>query len=114
MTCSGAANKQDMREITIDEFMRRYHVDVGQATRVSNVAQTQLRAAPYADANPDAPNLLADIWNGLRSYTKLACRFRIAATSATPDTSSKTPTCPASHAPTRQASRYSCARNVVH
>ena len=46
----GRFNKQDMREITIDEFMRRYHVDVAQAARVSNVAQTLLRAAPDAHA----------------------------------------------------------------
>lgn len=46
----GRFNKQDMREITIDEFMRRYHVDVEQAERVSNVAQILLRAAPAATA----------------------------------------------------------------
>ncbi|MHB8916365.1 MAG: exopolyphosphatase [Thiobacillus sp.] len=53
----GRFNKQDMREVTIDEFMRRYHVDVAQATRVSNVAQTLLHAAPHTGANSERAEL---------------------------------------------------------
>ena len=40
----GRFHKQDMREITVDEFMRRYHVDVPQATRVARVAHKLLRS----------------------------------------------------------------------
>ena len=53
----GRFNKQDMREVTIDEFMRRYHVDAAQAARVSQVAQTLLHAAPHASANPERAEL---------------------------------------------------------
>ena len=41
----GRFHKQDMREVTVEEFMRRYHVDAAQASRVTNVAQKLLRAS---------------------------------------------------------------------
>jgi exopolyphosphatase/guanosine-5'-triphosphate,3'-diphosphate pyrophosphatase len=41
----GRFHKQDMREVTVDEFIRRYHVDTAQATRVARVAQKLLRSA---------------------------------------------------------------------
>ena len=34
----GRFHKQDMREATVDEFMRRYHIDTQQAARVKRVA----------------------------------------------------------------------------
>ena len=34
----GRFHKQDMREATVDEFMRRYHIDTQQAARVNSVA----------------------------------------------------------------------------
>jgi exopolyphosphatase/guanosine-5'-triphosphate,3'-diphosphate pyrophosphatase len=34
----GRFHQQDMREVTVDEFMRRYHIDATQAARVSRIA----------------------------------------------------------------------------
>ncbi len=41
----GRFHKQDMREATVDEFMRRYHIDAQQAARVKRVALKLLAAA---------------------------------------------------------------------
>ena len=41
----GRFHRQDMREVTVDEFMRRYHVDPQQAARVKRVALKLLAAA---------------------------------------------------------------------
>lgn len=41
----GRFHKQDMREATVDEFMRRYHIDNQQAARVNRVALKLLSAA---------------------------------------------------------------------
>ena len=38
----GRFHKHDMREVTVEEFMRRYHIDVQQASRVKRVALTLL------------------------------------------------------------------------
>lgn len=46
----GRFHSQDMREATVDEFMRRYHIDTQQAARVKRVA-TKLLAASGADRN---------------------------------------------------------------
>ena len=40
----GRFHKQDMREATVDEFMRRYHIDTQQAARVKRVALKLLTA----------------------------------------------------------------------
>jgi exopolyphosphatase/guanosine-5'-triphosphate,3'-diphosphate pyrophosphatase len=40
----GRFHKQDMREATVDEFMRRYHIDTRQAARVKRVALSLLAA----------------------------------------------------------------------
>ena len=40
----GRFHKQDMREATVDEFMRRYHIDVRQAARVNTAALKLLHA----------------------------------------------------------------------
>jgi exopolyphosphatase/guanosine-5'-triphosphate,3'-diphosphate pyrophosphatase len=40
----GRFHKQDMREATVDEFMRRYHIDVQQAARVNTAALKLLHA----------------------------------------------------------------------
>ena len=45
----GRFHKQDMREVTVDEFTRRYHVDAQQAMRVSRVAQKLLQACGEHD-----------------------------------------------------------------
>jgi len=40
----GRFHEQDMREATVDEFMRRYHIDTQQAARVKHVAHNLLAA----------------------------------------------------------------------
>lgn len=45
----GRFHKQDMREATVEEFMRRYHIDVRQAERVKRVALALLAAAGAGD-----------------------------------------------------------------
>ncbi|MFN7088119.1 MAG: exopolyphosphatase, partial [Burkholderiales bacterium] len=48
----GRFHKQDMREATVGEFMRRYHIDTQQAARVKRVAQKLLAASGgQADEN---------------------------------------------------------------
>jgi exopolyphosphatase/guanosine-5'-triphosphate,3'-diphosphate pyrophosphatase len=47
----GRFHKQDMREATVDEFMRRYHIDSQQAARVRRVALRLLAASGGEDEN---------------------------------------------------------------
>ncbi|MBW8329400.1 MAG: exopolyphosphatase [Thiobacillus sp.] len=47
----GRFHKQDMREATVDEFMRRYHIDTRQAARVKRVALELLAASGGNDDN---------------------------------------------------------------
>lgn len=47
----GRFNKQDMREVTVGEFMRRYHVDASQATRVARIAHKLLHSAGEGTRN---------------------------------------------------------------
>jgi exopolyphosphatase/guanosine-5'-triphosphate,3'-diphosphate pyrophosphatase len=47
----GRFHQQDMREATVDEFMRRYHIDTQQAARIKRVALKLLSASGGADEN---------------------------------------------------------------
>jgi len=47
----GRFHKQDMREATVDEFMRRYHIDTQQAARVKRVALKLLDTTAVASEN---------------------------------------------------------------
>jgi len=49
----GRFHQQDMREATVDEFMRRYHIDVQQAARVKRVARELLAACDGHDENDE-------------------------------------------------------------
>jgi exopolyphosphatase/guanosine-5'-triphosphate,3'-diphosphate pyrophosphatase len=49
----GRFHKQDMREATVDEFMRRYHIDSQQAARVKRVAFKLLAAAGMGTENDE-------------------------------------------------------------
>lgn len=49
----GRFHEQDMREATVDEFMRRYHIDVQQAARVKRVAQKLLAACGGGEENDE-------------------------------------------------------------
>lgn len=45
----GRFHKQDMREATVEEFMRRYHIDTQQAARVNRLATRLASAVGVAD-----------------------------------------------------------------
>ena len=47
----GRFHQQDMREATVDEFMRRYHIDNQQAAQVNKVALKLLRATGQGNDN---------------------------------------------------------------
>jgi exopolyphosphatase/guanosine-5'-triphosphate,3'-diphosphate pyrophosphatase len=47
----GRFHKQDMREVTVDEFTRRYHIDTRQAVRVKQAAFKLLAASGGNDEN---------------------------------------------------------------
>lgn len=47
----GRVHQHDMRDTTVDEFMRRYHIDVLQASRVRQLAQKLLAASGRDDEN---------------------------------------------------------------
>lgn len=47
----GRFHKHDMREATVGEFMRRYHIDTQQAARVRQVAMKLLAASGGSDEN---------------------------------------------------------------
>ncbi len=49
----GRFHKQDMREATVDEFMRRYHIDAQQAARVRQVAMELMRSAGLENENDE-------------------------------------------------------------
>ncbi len=49
----GRFHKQDMRAATVDEFMRRYHIDTRQAARVKQVALTLLAANGAGSENDE-------------------------------------------------------------
>ena len=53
----GRYHEQDMREVTVDEFMRRYHVDTAQATRVARVAQKLLSAVREGSSSAENTEL---------------------------------------------------------
>jgi exopolyphosphatase/guanosine-5'-triphosphate,3'-diphosphate pyrophosphatase len=57
----GRVQHRDMREATVAQFMRRYHVDAAQAERVRSLALSIYDAlAPGADREDDADRLLLD------------------------------------------------------
>ncbi len=47
----GRFHQQDMREATVDEFMRRYHIDTQQAARIKRVSHKLLAASGGKDEN---------------------------------------------------------------
>jgi exopolyphosphatase / guanosine-5'-triphosphate,3'-diphosphate pyrophosphatase len=48
----GRVQKHDMREVTVRQFMRRYHVDTAQAQRVAELAQRLHRQMYGAERDP--------------------------------------------------------------
>jgi len=55
----GRVQKHDMREVTVRQFMRRYHVDTAQAQRVAELAQKLYRHLRATEADPHAEQMLA-------------------------------------------------------
>jgi exopolyphosphatase/guanosine-5'-triphosphate,3'-diphosphate pyrophosphatase len=49
----GRFHKQDMREATVDEFMRRYHIDTQQAARIKRVTLKLLAACGGSNENDE-------------------------------------------------------------
>ena len=55
----GRVQKHDMREVTVRQFMRRYHVDTAQAQRVAELVQRLYRRLRETGADPHAEQMLA-------------------------------------------------------
>jgi exopolyphosphatase/guanosine-5'-triphosphate,3'-diphosphate pyrophosphatase len=55
----GRVQKHDMREVTVREFMRRYHVDTAQAERVAELARRLHSQISESDSEPHASQALA-------------------------------------------------------
>ena len=49
----GRVHRKDMRDVTVAQFMQRYHVDAAQARRVSALAQSLLRKFAQDERDPD-------------------------------------------------------------
>ena len=56
----GRVQKHDMREVTVRQFMRRYHVDTAQAQRVSEMGLRLYRQMRAKEADPHAVQTL--VW----------------------------------------------------
>jgi len=55
----GRVQKHDMREATVSQFMRRYHVDTAQAKRVAGLAGRLYRQLRQDESDPHAEQTLA-------------------------------------------------------
>jgi len=55
----GRFHHNDMREVTVQQFMRRYHVDIRQAARVAHLADLLARQFLEGLVDDEASNLLA-------------------------------------------------------
>src|ERR1039457_1720066 len=55
----GRVQKHDMREVTVRQFMRRYHVDTAQAQRVAELAARLHRQMGETEVDPHAGQTLA-------------------------------------------------------
>ncbi len=55
----GRVQQHDMREVTVREFMRRYHVDTAQAERVAELAQRLHEQMGESESHPQAAPTLA-------------------------------------------------------
>jgi hypothetical protein len=103
MTCSAACSTADMREATVAQFMRRYHVDAAQADRVKALSLKIYDAlSPGAEREDDADRLMPGMGGAPRGDR--AFRSRTLRITSTPPTCCPTPTCPASRAWSRRAS----------
>ena len=88
----GRTQHHDMRDVTVSQFMQRYHVDSRQARRVAALA-VELFALFTAGRRKPPTTPRRSIWSGRPSCTKSASRSPTAAITAIPPTSCRTPTC---------------------
>jgi exopolyphosphatase/guanosine-5'-triphosphate,3'-diphosphate pyrophosphatase len=105
----GRLHHRDMRDTTVRQFAKRYHVDLPQARRVEVLAADLLEAltgrkgqSTRHDGPPSS--------RGPRTCTRSASPSRTPVITSIRRTSSATPTCPASRAWNRRTSRCSCSR----
>ena len=90
----GRFHHQDMRDVTVSQFMQRYHVDALQARRVGALAFRLYNKLSGDAGGRTKPGCVSS--PGLPSYTKSAFPSPTAATTGTRHTSSATPICRAS------------------
>ena len=88
----GRFHHNDMREVTVQQFMRRYHVDMRQAVRVAHLAE--LFAQAIHGRSDRAKKQLRGICSaGRPACTRSASASHTAATTNTPPISSPMPIC---------------------
>lgn len=68
----GRYSHQDLRDITVESFVRRYQIDALQATRVARTAQSLLAQALPAAADPDHADRRFLAWSALLHETGLS------------------------------------------
>jgi exopolyphosphatase/guanosine-5'-triphosphate,3'-diphosphate pyrophosphatase len=68
----GRVQHRDMREATVAQFMRRYHIDAAQAERVKNLALTIYDALAPLNEKEDDPDRLMLEWAARLSETGLS------------------------------------------
>ena len=86
----GRFHHNDMREVTVQQFMRRYHVDMRQAARVAHLAD--LLARQFLEGQVERRRIAPACLGG-ETCTRSASAWRTAVTTNTPPISSPTPTC---------------------
>ena len=106
----GRVHHRDIREVTVEQFAHRYHVDLVQSQRVppsrtsccasSTTGRASSRRSPISSPGP-------------RSCTRSASPSRRAPTTSTRPTSSPTRTCRAFRARNRGGCRTSCSRSAA-
>ncbi len=107
----GRVMHHDMREATVTQFMRRYHVDAAQAVRVATsrcASTTSSRARPRARTTRTAC-----CSTGPRGSPRSGSRSRTRSTTSTRPTCCRMPTCPVSRASSSSGSRASCSRTAA-
>jgi len=58
----GRVHHKDMRDVTVAQFMQRYHVDALQARRVGTLAYSLLRKLNADSGEPDEPSVQTIAW----------------------------------------------------
>jgi hypothetical protein len=103
----GRFHQRDMRDATVVQFMKRYHVDTKQARRTEMLALGLLRQfSGDLEADAEYPRTCCP---GRLVCTRSVCWLRTPATTSTPRISSPMPICRASRRWNRRISLCSCS-----